>query len=585
MPLTHHLGSLESSGLIRLAAVEPDLEYLFRHALIQEAAYESILKTDRKRLHLAVGETLERIYADRLDEVSPVLGQHFDAAEDDARALKYLTLAGDLAAKHYALREAIAHYTQALTIAQRSQAPMAALLRARGLAYDISGDFERAQADYETAFQIARRDSDSKAEWQALLALGLLWASRDYTRAGEYYRRAFTLAQTLNEPATLAYTLNRLGNWYMNIGQPTEARPYHQQALAIFETLADAAGIAATSDLLGMTNAIMGDAVQGKRHYERAVALFRELNDPQGLASSLAMLAFLKAATFRPPQESAQTKLAEALHCGEAALEMTRASGWRSGESFARFALAICFAVNSDYRRALEACQAGLAIAREIEHRQWMLANHCALGSIYVELAAWALAIEHLERALALADEIGSLHWKRMVVGHLALAYIGRKELEPAAAVLATVGDLPCEDINARAVGHARVELALARGDAETALQLAGQLGDSAENLSGWGEHNFVRLAVLRAKALAALGRTAEAESVLKAVQPVAVEQGLAARLWRVHVVLGQLYRSQARDAEADQEWTQAQTLIADLARTLPDDALRVQFIRAAAEE
>ena len=56
------LDTLESKGLIRLAAIDPELEYLFRHALVQDAAYESLLKQERRALHRQVGEALEQLY-------------------------------------------------------------------------------------------------------------------------------------------------------------------------------------------------------------------------------------------------------------------------------------------------------------------------------------------------------------------------------------------------------------------------------------------------------------------------------------------------------------------------------------------
>ena len=63
-----HLGHLESAGLIRLARFQPDLEYLFRHALVQDAAYASLLPADQKQLHKVVGHTMEGLYAGRLDQ-------------------------------------------------------------------------------------------------------------------------------------------------------------------------------------------------------------------------------------------------------------------------------------------------------------------------------------------------------------------------------------------------------------------------------------------------------------------------------------------------------------------------------------
>ena len=54
------LGTLEASGLIEIAALQPELEYLFRHALVQDAAYASLLKQERRTLHRAAAETTSR---------------------------------------------------------------------------------------------------------------------------------------------------------------------------------------------------------------------------------------------------------------------------------------------------------------------------------------------------------------------------------------------------------------------------------------------------------------------------------------------------------------------------------------------
>ncbi|NJD59931.1 MAG: hypothetical protein FIA98_11095, partial [Anaerolineae bacterium] len=61
MGLFNNLSALESAGLIQVAKVEPDLEYLFRHSMVQDAAYAALLDSDRKRLHLAVGNAIEQL--------------------------------------------------------------------------------------------------------------------------------------------------------------------------------------------------------------------------------------------------------------------------------------------------------------------------------------------------------------------------------------------------------------------------------------------------------------------------------------------------------------------------------------------
>src|SRR5262249_14502213 len=96
------LGMLESSGLIRLAQSQPDLQYLFRHALVQDAAYQSLVRDDRRAQHHCVGDVLEIMYPDRLDELAPVLALHFDEAGEDGRALTYYLRAGDIGLRRYA---------------------------------------------------------------------------------------------------------------------------------------------------------------------------------------------------------------------------------------------------------------------------------------------------------------------------------------------------------------------------------------------------------------------------------------------------------------------------------------------------
>src|SRR5207247_2628493 len=122
------------------------------------------------------------------------------------------------------------------------------------------------------------------------LDLGFLWAGRDYQQTGAYFRRAIECARTLADPKLLAHSLNRLGNWYLNVEQPHEALRYHQEALAIFQRVQDQHGVAETLDLLGMVGSLSGDPVQSAAYYWQVVELFQEMDNRQGLVSSLATL-------------------------------------------------------------------------------------------------------------------------------------------------------------------------------------------------------------------------------------------------------------------------------------------------------
>jgi tetratricopeptide (TPR) repeat protein len=116
MTLSSDLDSLVAADMIRAVPDVADLEYEFRHALIQEAAYHEILKEDRTALHLAVGEAMERLHADHLDEVAAELAFHFRRAGEHDKTVMYLTRSADLAAARFANDEALAALAEALEL-------------------------------------------------------------------------------------------------------------------------------------------------------------------------------------------------------------------------------------------------------------------------------------------------------------------------------------------------------------------------------------------------------------------------------------------------------------------------------------
>src|SRR5262249_18478905 len=157
-PLQSQLHLLEQTGLIRLAASLPELEYQFRHALIQDSAYRTLVRADRRRVHQAAGEALEALLAgtDPSAEVASQLARHFQEAGDNARALRYHTQAGDAALARYANAEAVAAYEAALAAAEKlpeGQKPSVAtwqhLFEARGRALELMSRFEEAAANYQ----------------------------------------------------------------------------------------------------------------------------------------------------------------------------------------------------------------------------------------------------------------------------------------------------------------------------------------------------------------------------------------------------------------------------------------------------
>ena len=149
------LHELQRLGLVQQGRRWPQPEYRFRHALIQETAYRTLLGPARAHLHRRAAEWLEERYADRDAEVLGLLAHHWLAASDEEKAAGYLLRAGDKARQEYALDEAIEHYRALLPLleARGERQSVALVLFKLALALHTSLRFAEANAAYERAFE------------------------------------------------------------------------------------------------------------------------------------------------------------------------------------------------------------------------------------------------------------------------------------------------------------------------------------------------------------------------------------------------------------------------------------------------
>ncbi|NIS81185.1 MAG: AAA family ATPase, partial [Anaerolineales bacterium] len=162
--LDEHLSQLQRVDLVREKARIPELEYMFKHTLTQEAAYNSLLHARRKEFHWKVGEALEKLFADREEDFLGILAHHFEAAEVHDKAVDYLIRAGDRARLAYAHQEAIDSYQRALSLleAQEEYERMARTLMKLGLTYHNSFDFHRASKAYEEGFAMWKQAAETQ---------------------------------------------------------------------------------------------------------------------------------------------------------------------------------------------------------------------------------------------------------------------------------------------------------------------------------------------------------------------------------------------------------------------------------------
>jgi class 3 adenylate cyclase/tetratricopeptide (TPR) repeat protein len=543
-PLEGLLTELQTLELIYRQGLLPEPAYVFKHALIQDVAYNSLLLRQRRELHRAVGAAIEELYPERLAEHYEELAHHFTQGEVWAKAMDYSTLAGDRAAEAFANAEAKAHYARALQAAARATPSLepgavARLHAKHGAVLMVLVEYEGALAAYQRALELIRQTTDRRGEIDILVRLSTMY--RRYHReapATATIEQALALVRELGDRAREALCLvNRAtirSDWY---GRLVEATPYAEEALRLAREIGD-------PKLLAEALIQLGKLLQWRAAFDRGVGYLHEGVDLARLTH--AGLLFGQAA----------------FHIGHAYM----AKG--AYEDALRW-----YQQLSDY-----ASQAG------DKHRMARVPN--LIGGVHLELF-------DLEEALRLnleGDEVAQrlFPWPEPR-GHslvkAGLAYLYRGEHGPAEACFRRAEALLEADTWLRwrwqiALLHAFGELALAEGHPDQAwtyttqsLELATQT-DSRKHLA--------RAQRLRGDILAASGRLDDAARALDASVRLGESLQTPREVWLGQAALGKVLARLGREQDAEARFLQAAQTIEAIASQLTTPRLRRSFLGAA---
>jgi hypothetical protein len=400
MMLEPQLNILQESGLIRLAATQPELEYLFRHALIQDAVYASLLKNNRRSLHLAIGEILESARADRLAEEAALLAHHFYLA-GDARALRYLTMAGDEAARKYANGESVVHYGRAIELSRRGGAlPMGVslldLYLRRGRALELQSQHAEALANYEQMEMAARTPGNEPMRLPALIARASIYALPtplfDESRAMSLVGQALELAQQLGDEAAQAKIFWTAMVTSRTLSRLDEALAYGERSLAIARRLGGHEQLALTLNDLSEQYTFVGRPADARRALAEAAPLWRELDNLPMVTDNLGKSAALDVWTGN---------YRSAIEMSEEAYQISARTGNTWGRAFSAMFAGTAYLEGGEPGRAIAEMEGCLEASAAAGFFAPGVVTRAKLARTYGELGCTEKAIGLATRAVA----------------------------------------------------------------------------------------------------------------------------------------------------------------------------------------
>jgi predicted ATPase/class 3 adenylate cyclase len=242
--LQRGLGRLVEAELLYQRGQPPQATYLFKHALIQEAAYQSLLKSTRQQYHQRIAQVLEAQFPETAETQPELLAQHCTEAGLSAQAVGYWQRAGQRALERSANLEAVSHVTKGLEVLtalpetrERTHQELAlhltfgpALINTRGPA---APEVERV---YVRAYELCRQVGDSRQLFPVLWGLWYVHlAGAKLQRACELGEELLSLAQQLQDPMLSLEAHRALGNTLFWRGESGLAHTHAQHGLALYD--------------------------------------------------------------------------------------------------------------------------------------------------------------------------------------------------------------------------------------------------------------------------------------------------------------------------------------------------------------
>jgi len=576
MDAANHLSQLESRGLVRVAATHPELEYLFRHVMLQDAAYQSILKLERKRLHRLVGEILEQTHSQNLNDLSPTLARHFDEADDLARALRYYVIAGDAASRVYAIAEAVAHYTRAREISKRlPRAPeMQNLYSGFGRVLEISGRHQQAIDLYEELRETSRQHEDRQLELAALTHLATLRSApspvHDSEKGRVLLEQVIALTRALGDSVAECRALWNLLLLNNYSGRQSDAIKYGEQALALARQLKLNDQIAFTLNDLSFAYISASKFARAKELLEEVCPMWRTMDNRPMLSdclSQIAMRAYFAGEfdlNWQAGEEASQ--ISQAIH-----------NAW--GQTFSQYVASYSLIERGNLGRARDLLEQSVRAGEEVNLHVSLVIPRSELACVYGYLGAFDHGIQLAQASLTVAETHLPL-WSISPISSLSRLYVMKGDVEKAEE---TIRDAKgCLGREYFSLPHvyvgtclAEAELALLIKDCPRAMQVVNQV---IAYIQRTGARTFLPEALyLKSQALLPASPD-EVRLLLTAAQQQAELLGSRRILWKILFARGDLEKGE----ESKSLRRQARQIVAAMADDISQTALRASFLNRA---
>ena len=545
--LKSYLLNLQELEFIYEKNLFPELEYIFKHALTQEVAYNSLLAVRRKKIHEGIGEAIEQIYAERLEEYYEKLAYHYDRAEVWDKAFLYLSRSGNKARLAFASQEALTSYSRAIEISSQvmpalKDKELLSIYEGRGLIWLLVTDIDKAISDFQMMLQMARESGNRIQEGESLIHLAFAhsqkFSEEHIPFVEQYAQEAMQLAHQTRDQQILAKSLSSLGLVYQARGELQKADRNLEESLKISRREGFKEASSQSVSFLGLQAYWQGDFKRAVSFGREGLAICREIHDGFHEQFNYCNLAF---------------------------------AHWGIG----------------DYKEAFRILHHGLKVAKERTTGAGAARMMNTLGWLHSEFGDVAQGMEYNQESAELGRTYGASNIEISALINLGLDHLLIGQHDRALYFL----DSTLDRVQREAFGAHRwrwkirllvglAEVHNARGAYRKALRYIEQGLKEAQATSS--QKYVAKGRYLRGKILAQMGDTESAGSDLKRAHKIAERLGCPAISYPIASELGQWHEKAGQMWEAAVLYGMAKAAARQMATNVEDEALSKIFLQTA---
>jgi class 3 adenylate cyclase/tetratricopeptide (TPR) repeat protein len=365
-----HLATLSYEQLVREKARDPEREYIFKHALTCEAAYDLLLRSRRRDLHARCGSALETLFAERRDEFAAMLAHHFEEAGDLERTLQYARVAADNARRVYAVREELEHRDRILSTLEKLPSAMPA---------------EVIDAVLEWAWVRNRR-----GQYEGML---------------EKIEQAVQIARELGDKRRLGLALSWMGNVHMVTGFPSRGFPYLEEAQVLAAETGDDQ-VLLLPLFIATWSLVERDARSGEEKLAEVIEMARKQDAPDILGHAL---------TYRAIALARLGQFDEASALVEEALALIPSIGSPVKQADVHIGAGMAYYDMGDIEKGLEHAHLGADLAMSANGLECACAGYFGVGRGELDRRNIDDALAQFRRSLKLADAVGMDYYINLI--------------------------------------------------------------------------------------------------------------------------------------------------------------------------